>query len=430
MPTFVVTGLGFGDEGKGTAVDYLARQLEKPIVIRSTSGPQAAHNVVLPNGDSHTFSQFGSGFFSGAHTVYAAPVCDPLAMVKEGRALENIESSAFGMITVSADAIITTPYHQAANKLREILRGNARHGSCGYGINEAVTLASLHHIGLCVGDLRDGSIEDRLEKIRAFYEAFIFNIIDHYHLDDDKELESIVEFITSEDSVGHVADLYKEFNERVVVKSGRDIYNKIKSAKNRIFESAQGVLLDPQHGFFFPNVTRLSPFDVLKYLEGKDYHHVLCARTYMSRHGAGPFLSEDDEFEGHDPHNLKNSWQGGMRYGPLDIPSLKYAVDLVKRYGMYIRPKLFVTHLDITNSGKYVAAYSGSDSITSVMDEAIKCRKFTDPNGGRRIASEIEELLVPEYKDAEDLTEVMAESLGTKVGWMSTGETYQDKVEL
>lgn len=429
MTTFVVTGLGYGDEGKGTAVDYLARGLENPVVIRATSGPQAAHNVVLPDGTSHTFSQFGSGFFAGADTLYAGVLCDPLAFIREGRALEAFDKNAFGRVSVSADSIVTTPYHQAGNKLKEILRGSERHGSCGYGINEAVTLAS-RGIGLCVGDLIDGDVEQRLENVREHYENFLIGIMEYYDLDGNPEIEKMVEYIESKESVSYTANLYKEFTDRFKVKSGRDILEEVKTAKNRIFESAQGVLLDPTYGLFFPHVTRLSPFDVLRFLEGKDYRHVLCARTYMSRHGAGPLFTEDTKTQGYDPHNVENAWQSSMRYGCLDLPSLRYALNVVKQHDMYVNPKLFVTHEDVVSDGQYVDEYSGNKNISPIVDEALRCRDFSNPAGALKICDELKDLFVPEFKETKNIVETMEEGLGVKVGWVSSGMTYKDKVEL
>src|SRR4051812_34821195 len=59
----VVADLGYGDAGKGSTVDYLARATAAHTVIRYNGGAQAAHNVVTPGGLHHTFSQFGSATF-------------------------------------------------------------------------------------------------------------------------------------------------------------------------------------------------------------------------------------------------------------------------------------------------------------------------------------------------------------------------------
>ena len=47
---FVVVGVGFGDEGKGSIVDYLCRKENASLVVRFNGGPQAAHHIVLPDG--------------------------------------------------------------------------------------------------------------------------------------------------------------------------------------------------------------------------------------------------------------------------------------------------------------------------------------------------------------------------------------------
>ena len=59
----IVADLGFGDTGKGTIVDALARQGGVSAVVRFSGGAQARHNVVTPDGRQHEFSQFGSGTF-------------------------------------------------------------------------------------------------------------------------------------------------------------------------------------------------------------------------------------------------------------------------------------------------------------------------------------------------------------------------------
>ena len=46
----ITIGLGFGDEGKGATIDYLARQYEADLVVRYCGGSQAGHNVQLPDG--------------------------------------------------------------------------------------------------------------------------------------------------------------------------------------------------------------------------------------------------------------------------------------------------------------------------------------------------------------------------------------------
>ena len=72
MRAVITVGLGFGDEGKGATVDFLTRELSAGLVVRYCGGAQAGHNVELPDGSRHTFSQFGAGTLAGAKT-YLGP---------------------------------------------------------------------------------------------------------------------------------------------------------------------------------------------------------------------------------------------------------------------------------------------------------------------------------------------------------------------
>src|SRR3954470_15099318 len=100
----ITVGLGFGDEGKGATVDYLARKYEADLVVRYCGGSQAGHNVELPDGRRHTFSQFGAGTLSGARPrTYLGPnvVIDPPALLREAEHLSGLGvADATSLVTV------------------------------------------------------------------------------------------------------------------------------------------------------------------------------------------------------------------------------------------------------------------------------------------------------------------------------------------
>ena len=139
----ITVGLGFGDEGKGATVDFLARRLEADLVVRYCGGSQAGHNVQLPDGRRHTFSQFGAGTLADASDhprTYLGPnvIIDPPALAREaGHLLHLGVPDPLRLLTIHPRCLVATPWHQAANRLRELARGDARHGSCGQGIGEA-----------------------------------------------------------------------------------------------------------------------------------------------------------------------------------------------------------------------------------------------------------------------------------------------------
>ena len=152
----IVVDLGYGDAGKGTVVDWLCSRpgsgtrapgLGLPgsrTVVRFNGGAQAAHNVVTPDGRHHTFAQFGSGTFTPGVRTHLSRfmLVDPLALAAEAAHLAAAGvADALDRLTVDRDALLTTPYHRAANRARELARGAGRHGSCGMGIGETARYA-------------------------------------------------------------------------------------------------------------------------------------------------------------------------------------------------------------------------------------------------------------------------------------------------
>ena len=114
--TFIVVGLGFGDEGKGSVVDSLVRKYNARLVVRFNGGSQCAHNVVTPDGRHHAFRQFGSGtFVPGVATLLSKyMLVDPMAAVVEASLLADIGvPDAFNRLYVDERAFVVTPYHKA-----------------------------------------------------------------------------------------------------------------------------------------------------------------------------------------------------------------------------------------------------------------------------------------------------------------------------
>src|SRR5262249_6068033 len=92
----ITVGLAFGDEGKGATVDFLTRHFSADLVVRYCGGSQAGHNVELPDGQRHTFSQFGAGTLvqavSGRPRTYLGPnvIIDPPAIRREAEHLAEL----------------------------------------------------------------------------------------------------------------------------------------------------------------------------------------------------------------------------------------------------------------------------------------------------------------------------------------------------
>ncbi len=334
----IVTDLTYGDAGKGSVVDYLARAEGADLIIRHNGGSQAAHNVVTPDGRHHTFSQFGSGsFVPGVRTHLSRfMLVNPLMLLEEARALDaKGADDPLGRLTIDPRALIITPYHQAANRLREIARGAARHGSCGHGIGE--TMFDLVEAGaemVRAGDLGDQEVcEKRLEGLRQLKLAQLADVIPG--LPDTLEVQRELETLYDTELSGIVAAFYGRFWDSGLVRGEDELARLLSVSGHAVFEGAQGVLLDEWYGNHpYTTWSTTTSANALALLDEVGFRGPVrrlgLTRAYATRHGAGPFVAEDAAMSARIPdlHNGTNRWQEGFRVGPLDLVALRYALEV------------------------------------------------------------------------------------------------------
>jgi adenylosuccinate synthase len=328
----IVQGLMFGDEGKGTIVDAICARRSIEAVIRFNGGCQAGHNVVTNDGVSHIFSQFGAGTLQGVRTILTGDVLvDPLAIGTEAAHLVDLGvKEPLRYLTVDREALVVTPYHQHANRLRERVRGEGRHGSTGRGIGETVELATHHELTLRIGDLESEVLtRKRLEMIS-----------DHYRDEFGGKFAQDVPF-------EQLVALLTWFPGLVKIGSNFDLDYAL-ARGDCVFEGAQGVLLDELWGFApyntWSSTTFQNALDVLMDAGNtRSVERVGVTRIYATRHGPGPFPTEDEGLASwlQDTTNKMDEWQGGFRVGHLDLVLLQYASRVCG--GM---DSVAVTHLD------------------------------------------------------------------------------------
>jgi adenylosuccinate synthase len=318
MKAIAVVGLGFGDEGKGTIVDWLTREHGADLVVRYCGGAQAAHHVVLPDGRWHRFSQWGAGTLANPELrtfLHRNMIVEPYAMIDEAKHLETLGiDQPFRLLHVDPNCLIATTLHRAVNRVRERRRGEDRHGSCGMGIGECRSYELTYPgDGLRFRDLwNESTMKEKLDLMAKRYAREFtpegnpeINISTAHWMDS--------QFYKHVHRLAHCGDC--------------------PSAEMAIFEGSQGTLLDENFGFAphttWSSVTSSVAVAVADELGVSDLTVIGVTRSYHSRHGAGPFPSETAELSylaKHD-HNQPGEFQGAMRYGHLDFDLLKYAVD-------------------------------------------------------------------------------------------------------
>lgn len=358
-------GLGFGDCGKGLFTDHLCGALPAHTVVRFNGGAQAGHNVVLADGSHHTFSQFGAGsFHAGVCTVLAsAVVVHPTALRVEEAALRAVGvQDAFSRLLIDARCRVTTPFHQAAGRLREWARGEGAHGSCGVGVGETVrhALASPDE-ALHYGDLlRPARALEKLEAsrtaLRREFAAAVFS-----HADAVQELAMLHDDSLAQRWLDAVAPCLAQSPP-----AGADrIAERLARPGTVVFEGAQGVLLDEWRGFH-PHTTwsTISTGAVEAVLRdvgiGARVQHLGVLRSYLTRHGAGPLPTHDHALDARlaEPHNANEGWQGVFRRGHPDAVLLRYALEAVGQLD-----GLVASHLDAVEGAglRWCAGYCGAD---------------------------------------------------------------------
>lgn len=435
---FMIAGLGFGDEGKGTITEYLTIREKAHTVVRYNGGAQAAHNVVLPDGRCHTFSQFGSGTLAGAATHLSRfVVMDIMALRKEAEALNDLGvSGVFQNLTVERGALLITPYQKGANRLRERLRGSARHGSCGVGVGEAVADQIDHGpatptVDDLVGDR--AVLEEKLSFVRDLkLKEFSRDNLDvtDWFVRDAFNMLSV--------PVRKVADAWIEAAKPLRTVSNDYLQSILNRPGTVIFEGAQGMLLDQDWGFHpYTTWTDISFNNAYKLLgdHTSDIKKIGVTRTYATRHGAGPFPTEitneaapiglSERFNG------THAWQGNFRVGHLDLVLLQYAIDAIG-----VIDGLAITHMDcLPKLTKMCISY---DQFSDGMAGFVKAGKLK-----KRVPADLsyqawlgDALLNYSSEKCnywpinDDFVEIVQGVTGVKANILSHGPTHKDKTDL
>jgi adenylosuccinate synthase len=336
MTARITVDLGFGDAGKGSIVEYLAHTGLAGLVVRFNGGAQASHNVVLADGRHHAFRQFGSASLLGVPTYLSRHVIlEPALLLEEAEALQRLGlADPLGLLSVDRGALVVTPSHIMLNQVKERARGGDRHGSCGLGIGETRRFHLTYgDEALFAGDLLDASLA------RAKVEGITHRLLAEAHVIDptirmrEQAVDARLEAFRR---VGECVAFTDTVPLRVALATGRDV----------LFEAAQGVLLDETWGFY-PHTTwtdttthnALALLDEVGYQGPREVLGII--RSYLTRHGAGPLVTQDATLRHPEPHNGAYEWAGAFRQGHPDLVALRYA--LLATGGV---DRMIVTHMD------------------------------------------------------------------------------------
>ncbi len=279
--TVVVIGTQWGDEGKGKIVDLLTERVAA--VVRFQGGHNAGHTLVI-NGNKTVLRLIPSGILHAHVRCYIGNgvVLSPQAFFTEIGELEAKNIDVRSRLVVSPACPLIMPYHIALDKARETAKGKTVIGTTGRGIGPAYE-DKIARRTVRVGDLFDAKrFADKLEQVLDYHNFVLKNYFSAPTFEFTQLLdESLAYAEPLAAMVGDVPQLLFEHYQR-----GDKI----------MFEGAQGVLLDVDHGTY-PFVTS-SNTSVGSAATGSGFgmrqiDYILgITKAYTTRVGGGPFPSE------------------------------------------------------------------------------------------------------------------------------------------
>jgi adenylosuccinate synthase len=333
-----VIDCGYGDAGKGTMIDAFSRRTKASLVVRANGGQQARHTVVTDDGRIHGFSQFGSAsFVEGTETFLSRfMIVSPTHLIEEAEHLESLGvARPFDRLIIDYRSPIVTLYHRAANWLKELARGEDGHGTCGMGIGELMQdLLNQEEDVIFAKDLQDmRTLVVKTRRLRNRKRAEVEDLLQELSGNLSQRVRDALRVLDENSAMAHFLDNCKHVAERARIIDERSVQGLFARSGTILFEGAQGVLLDEDYGFH-PHTTwsHTTSQNVDTLLEENRFEgtreYIGVLRTYATRHGAGPFVTDTPEMKSDfpEPHNVDDCWQGNFRVGPFDLVASRYAV--------------------------------------------------------------------------------------------------------
>ena len=281
MKNVVVVGSQWGDEGKGKIVDWLSSEAD--VVVRFQGGHNAGHTLVI-DGVTYKLRLLPSGIVrkNKISIIGNGVVVDPWALLDEIKEIKekgvNVDENNF-IISEAANLIL--PFHKEMDEIREDSAGKAKIGTTRRGIGPAYE-DKVGRRSIRVMDLvSESNLDHRLETVLIHHNAIRKGLGKKVY-EKDKLKKDLLKIAPS------------------ILKFSQPVWKKLDEFKSNgkkiLFEGAQGILLDVDHGTY-PFVTSSNTVassaatgsgcgvNTINYVLG-------ITKAYTTRVGEGPFPTE------------------------------------------------------------------------------------------------------------------------------------------
>ena len=363
-----IVGAQWGDEGKGKITDFFAG--ESDFVVRFHGGNNAGHTVIV-NGKTYKLHLIPSGVIYGKpiSVIGNGVVIDPKALLDE---IDYIKQKGIRpKLIISDRAHIIMPYHIALDGALSNHQGQLAAGSTRRGI-APVYADKMFRNGIRIVDLLEPNVfEEKLIKGYSFTKKIIEKVLcKSFDIPMSKILNTYLDYGTK--LAPYVFDTSVE------------LYNAHKNGKSILFEGAQGISLDVDHGIYPFTTSSNTAAGHISTGTGVSFRNIDriigVVKAYLSRVGESPLPSElmGDEAEALREKGGEYGTTTGRprRVGWLDLVQVRQAVRV---NGL---TEIALTKLDVLNNFetiKVCVAYEVFGEKIDEMPASLSCYREAKP---------------------------------------------------
>lgn len=424
MPTTVVVGGQWGDEGKGKIVDFLTDKAD--VVARYQGGSNAGHTVIVED-QKFVLHLVPSGIIHrGKKSIMGdGMVIDPAVLFEEITVLENKGIAVTGNLFISPKAHIVMPYHLRLDLASENSRGGRKIGTTGRGIGPTYA-DKMSRTGFRVIELLDENLFSERLKLNLREKNILLKYL-------YQEEELVYEEILSQYQQ-HAKNL-RGFvaNTDVIIK------NAIGKGQNLLIEGAQGSMLDIDQGTYpyvtSSNTTVTGACSGLGFPPSKIDTIMGVFKAYTTRVGGGPFPTELKDQIGENLRKIGSEYGATTgrprRCGWFDAVAAKYST-WINGFS-----SLAITKLDVLDFCSKISVCTGYRYRSDVFNDfpyditiLEQCEPvYTEFDGWNQSTEGLTSLTQLPDK-AKSYLNVIAEILGVDISIISTGPQRNQTIVL
>ncbi len=424
MKNVVVVGSQWGDEGKGKIVDWLSSEAD--VVVRFQGGHNAGHTLVI-DGITYKLRLLPSGIVrkNKISIIGNGVVVDPWALLDE---IKEIKTKGVDVdennLILAETANLILPFHQEMDAIREDTAGKKKIGTTRRGIGPAYE-DKVGRRSIRVMDLiSESNLDQRLETVLAHHNAI---------------RKGLGKKIFEKNKLkGELLKIAPE-----ILKYSKPVWKKIdeyKSQKKKIlFEGAQGILLDVDHGTY-PYVTSSNTVasaaatgtgcgpNTINYVLG-------ITKAYTTRVGEGPFPTElkDDvgELLGSRGKEFGTVTSRKRRCGWFDGVLVKQTIKISGIDGIALTKLDVLDELDeIKMCIKYEVNGKEMDYLPAAAEDQLKVKPIYKTFNGWKTSTKGTRDMKDLPENARIYIHAIEDFIGAKISSISTSPEREDTILL